>query len=141
MSMTAQMKEQIALPALSGGLLPISVNGQTNSGTIDMSKYNRAQFLVSLGLGVATGNINLQQTANANGAGATNISGATIAYTANSAVYGLEVRADQLTSRYVKCNLVTDGACIASIIGEGAIPRFQPVSDNTSVVSRVAANV
>lgn len=141
--MTELLKESLSLPALSGGLLPISVNGQTNSGTIDMKLFNRATFLISLGLGVATGNIQLQATNNANGASATAIAGCNIAYTANSAVYSIECRSDQISFyRYVKCNIITDGAVLASIVGIGAIPRYSPANayDNTSVNTRSVAN-
>ena len=140
--MTELLKEAISLPALSGGLLPISVNGQTNSGTIDMKLFNRAVFIASLGLGVATGNINLQQTNNSNGATATNISGCAYAYVANSGVVRQEVRSDQLTARYVKMNIVTDGAILVSIVGEGHVCRYDPANayDSTSVLQSQACN-
>lgn len=139
---TALAKEQIALPALSGGLLPISAAAQTNSGTIDMSKYNRAHFIISLGLGTATGNIALQQTNNANGATALAVNNGSIAYTANNSIFTLEARADQLSygTRYLKVNFIPDGAIITSIVGEGLEPRFQPITDNTSVNTRQACN-
>lgn len=136
---TALAKEQIALPALSGGLLPISINAQDNSGTIDMSKFNRAHFVVSLGLGNAGGNVALQETNNANGATATTIVGATYAYVANNSLFSLEARADQMTynRRYLKVNIIPDGAVIASIVGQGLEPKHQPVTDNNSVATRI----
>jgi len=138
---TAQLKELISLPALSGGLIPASVNGQTNTGTIDMSKFKRAMFLLQMGNG-ATANAYLQQTANANGAGATNISGATLALISNEAG-ATEVRSDQLTLRYVKLNITTDAAGIISAMGFGCEPRFAPANayDNASIASRTVANV
>jgi hypothetical protein len=132
----------MGLPALDGGLKPISASAQTNSGTIDMSKFNRAHFILSLGLGNAGGNAALQWTNNANGATATTITGGSLAYVANNSLYTFEARADQLpyNARYVKLNFIPDGAVIVSIVGEGHDPRHQPVTDNTSVVSRVASS-
>lgn len=142
--MTELIREASGLPALSGGLLPISVNGQTNSGTVDMKLFNRAEFILSLGLGVATGNVQLQTTNNANGATAVNISGCSYAYTANSGIVTMEVRSDQISFyRYVKMNLISDGAILASIVGRGTIARYEGANayDNTSVLSRTASNV
>ena len=139
--MTAQLKEQLALPALNTGLLPVSVNGETNSGTMDMSKFHRGMFLVNIAVGAAGGNIRLQQTNNADGTSAVNVAnGTAIAYTVNNSVYTVEVRGDQLTRRYIRINLVTDAATICGITGIGAEPRHQPISDNTSVNTRVASN-
>ena len=143
MSMTELLRESLSLPALTGGLLPISVNGQTNTGTIDMKLFNRATFLISLGLGVATGNIVLQAGNNADGSSATTIAGCNIAYTANSKVYAVECRSDQISFyRYVKANIITDGACLVSAVGIGAIPRYSPANAyyNASVGTRAAAN-
>lgn len=134
------IKEQMALPALSGGLIPASVNGEGNSGTVDCKLFNRVCFIAMLGSG--TGNGRIQQGANSNGAGMSNVSGTSVAMTANK-VYTSEVRADQLTSRFVKFNFTTDAAAIIGVIGAGFVDRFMPGNDydNTSVGSRAVANV
>lgn len=145
MSMTATLKEQLALPALSGGIVPISQAAEINSGTIDMTQVGRAMFILSLGLGNATGNCKLQYTNNANGATATNISGTAVAYTTNSSIITMEVRQDQLGGvRYVKANVIPDGAVLLSVVGLGAELRFKPSTiDNATTNSayRVVANV
>lgn len=142
--MTELVKERQGLAALNGGLAIASVNGSTNTGTIDMSKFNRAQFIVGIG-SAGTGNAYLKQSANSNGTGATNIQ----MNPQNAAALGangfvtLEARSDQLTSRYLLCQIVTDAAYNVVAIGEGFEPRFEPANaaDNAAINTRLVCNV
>lgn len=136
---TQTLKEGIAMPALSAGLIPASVNGETNSGTIDMKLNYRAMFAVQIGAGTA--NAVIQQTNNSNGATATNVAGTALVLTANTAGTA-EVRADQITARYIKLNITTDAAAIVGIMGFATPNRFNAQGqDNASSNNRVVANV
>lgn len=137
--MTELLREAIGLPAINGGLAAGSLNGSGNTGTIDMSKFHRGGFLVSSS---GTGNVYLKQSANANGASATNLAGGTAAMNANSFTT-VETRADQMTARYLLCQIVTDAAASVSAAGIGIEPRHGPANaaDNTFVVTRGVVNI
>ena len=141
---TELIKERQGLAALNTGLLNVSVNGSTNSGTLDMSLFNRGQFIVGVGSG-GTGNAYLKQCANANGTGATNLQMSpqnAAALTANTLVT-LECRSDQMTARYLLVQIVTDLAAQAFAIGEGFDRRYAPTTpaDNASVLTRLVCNL
>ena len=135
MSAATTLKDRLSFPAVSGGVFPSSINGSNNSGTVDMSKFYRVAFLVQC---TTTLNAYIKQSANANGAGASNIAAVTsgtntLAMTANTQAT-LELRADQMTSRYALCQVVIDTAGVTGIVPIAGDPRFGPAnaSDNTT---------
>lgn len=118
-------------------------NGTQFSQTIDMSRFNRAQFIMQLGAvqagGLAT--MNLQQTNNANGATNVNLLGSGVGGT-NAVAVGtsanqicrIEVRADQMTRRYLQCVVVTSVNVINyGVIGMPSEARNHPAGGNNAV--------
>jgi hypothetical protein len=140
--MTELQKEAISLAAINCGLPPQSVNGSINTGTIDMSKFNRGGFIVS---SAGTANAYLKQSANANGAGATNMQSSpqNAAAVNTNGFVTLECRSDEMTSRYLLCQIVTDAAASTCAVGIGTEPRFGPAnaSDNAFVATRLVCNI
>lgn len=121
-----------------------SVNGSTNSGVLDMQLFNRAQWIVGIG-SAGTGNCYLKQSANVNLVGGTNLQMSpqnAAALTANTFVT-LEVRADELTARYLYVQIVTDLASNIVAIGEGFDRRYDPANaaDSASVLTRLVCNL
>lgn len=123
-------------------------NASASTGTVDMSKFNRVEFLGTVGALTSGAAITmyLQQTNNANGAGATNISGAAITsalVNAANLMFSIEVNAWELSARYV-LGVINEGAgkaCTLSCIPRATDPRYAPQSnDNTAIaVQRVSA--
>ena len=110
-------------------------NGNVYTGTVDMSKYSRIQFLIACGVMGASGNtiFQLQQTNNANGQSNTNVavtnSGTATAVTINTSSQGatIEARADQVQQRYVQCvAVVGDGPSTFAIIPNASEARQHP---------------
>ena len=142
MSFTETRKEAIgvATPAH-----PRSGTAAIETGTIDMSLFHRCMAIAGVGtLGAAEAFIiRLQETNESGGGNATNISGAVAASfnTVNTTVT-VEVRADQLTKRYVKALITPTGSNASVTYGVliGAEPRYHPQSgDSASVTQRIVA--
>src|SRR5271166_5539422 len=125
-----------------------NANGNIYTGTVDMSKYNRVQFLIACGTMGATGNtvFQLQQTNNANGQSNTNVavtnSGTATAVTINTSSQGatIECRADQLTQRYAQLGVVVgDGPSTFCVIPNASEARQHPTgktsADDPSITS------
>jgi hypothetical protein len=121
------------------GIYPQSVNGQTNSGTIDMSLFNRACWYIMQGVGAFQLNATLYQGNNSNGSDGAAISANSfqVSNAANSQ-FTVEIRGDQMTYRYAKLNLVTAGAVLCSAFGVGTECRYGPANAydlNSSLVT------
>ncbi len=124
---------------------PQSLNGASGTtGTVDMSKFNRVQFIG--GIGTKTNgcvvSCYLQETNNSDGSSATNIASVAITAITNTANNGftLEVFAGQLTKRYVVgvINVATAAATVM-LIPVATEARFQPCNNNddATVVQRI----
>jgi hypothetical protein len=145
--MTELMKE--ALSFAGAILYPVSNNGTTYTGTVDMSKCNRVQFICMMVTAGGGGNASfqLQQTNYSNGASNTNVAttntgtGTSILLTGSSQVGTIECRADQLTARYCQVSqTIGFNASTAGCIPEATEYRQHPQNtDVSSVVSRVYA--
>ncbi len=121
-------------------LYPASTNGQSNTGAVDMSKFNRVVFKCLLGSVPGGANVQLwlQQGNLSNGASGFNIAqvtgGGNIAtglLTQGSAEVALEVAASQLATncRYVKCTVnVTGIASLLSVTPVGTEARYGPAN-------------
>ena len=125
-----------------------NANNAYYTGTVDMSKYNRVQFLIACGTVGATGNtlFQLQQTNNANGQSNTNVavtnSGTATFVTINTSSQGatIECRADQLTQRYAQLGVVVgDGPSTFCVIPNASEARQHPTgktsADDPSITS------
>lgn len=129
---TEQLKERDSIAGTP--IHPASLNGAQNSGTVDMSKFNRVQFMGGVGtLGTnATIDARLEESDNSNGASGVNITGASITQiNAANKHFTIEVRADQLSKRYVRC-VVTVGvaASVITCYPIGTAARNKPATSN-----------
>jgi hypothetical protein len=113
---TEQITQRLAI---SNGITPQILNNATlNSGSVDMSLSERALFVLTLGAVTSGGSINAALyessdnstfTALANGSG----SGSAVAVTGLTTapkITTFEVRADQLTKRYVRLQITETGS-------------------------------
>ncbi len=141
---TETIREGVSIPG--APVYPISTNNATRTtGVVDMSKFNRVTFLGEIGAITALSSVRgyLQESDYANGASATNISGAivtNIVNTANSA-FTIEVNSTQLTKRYV-VGVIEENATLAATIGMYPLatqPRYHPSNSNdvNTVLQRV----
>lgn len=140
---TELVRERDGLNA--AAIYPASLNNTNlTTGALDMSKFARCCLFGLAGAG-ATASVRayLQETANSNGAGAVNISGAIITNIVNTAnqQFTVEVDATQLTKRYV-VGVIEENSAIAKIVSGvliGTDHRYGPAntSDSTSVNQRV----
>ncbi len=124
-------------------IYPASNSGTQGTGAVDMSKFNRVQFLWGVGTVGANASVQfyLAQTNDSTGASGVNL---TSSSPTNISVAGnvgsIEVQAEQLTARYVVCNaVVTVNACVLSVFPYGTMARYQPANTydyNTTRVQR-----
>lgn len=124
---------------------PRSTNAAISTGVIDASKFHRIMFIGSLGTKGTASNVAfvIQESAEASGANAVNVSGATsnTLATANNHVT-LELRTTQITvgRPYIICTSIPGGAnaSVVAIYGIAAIPHYKPQSaDHASWVQRL----
>jgi hypothetical protein len=118
---------------------------------VDMSKFKRVQYLVSLSSSVAgTGTLDgrLQGSANANFTGNTNITGTNMTQlTVNNTITRVEIRADQLAQannayRYVRLQLTgAVNSATASVIGLATDSEQNPASQYNLNSTFLAADV
>lgn len=124
---TEALKERDSLNA--AGIPPQSLNGTANSTAVDMSLFNRVQFLVYTGVGAFSVNAALQQGNNANGSDAAAITnGAAASVNSANAGFTLEIASNQLTGRYVRVQLVTIGAVLVAAVPVATEPRYHPAN-------------
>lgn len=105
-----------------------AINNQSKTaGSIDLSKFRRAFFLVSVGAVVGGGSLNFQlvEDAASNLGTATNLAGTGVsmtAFTTANKQLSFEVRADQITKRYVGLKVTETGSQNVNVclVGFGA---------------------
>lgn len=144
---TQQLKERDSLAAAPA--TKVAGTGAVNTGLVDMSRFHRVQFLVCLAslAGDATLDAKLQQGDQSDGSDMADISGAALTQynpagtaTITDKTFTLEVRADQLTKRYVR-GVMTIGTSnsTAAIIPLATHCRYGPASgfDHTSAIERI----
>lgn len=125
-------------------IYPVSNNGSQFTGTVDMSKFYRVQFLCMVGTLGGGGNFlfQLQQTNNANGASNVNIAGTSggqnpviNTMATASQIARIEIRADQMTRQYCQCAIIGNGtnAGVPSCIPMASEARQHPGGGVTDV--------
>lgn len=143
---TEQLKESVSIAAtLLSGNGTSQAAGTYVTGAIDMSKFARAMFIVGVSTlgGSATITSKLQESANSDGSSpsdfATAVTGTTLS--AANTLTTLEVRADQMTKRYLLCSVtIVTAASIVYAIPLAFNPRFHPQSSDVAAVqTRVVA--
>ncbi len=110
---TEQLTQEIGLATEVDSQIINNTNKTT--GSIDLSQFKRAFFVVNIGAVVGGGSINLQlvEDTAANLGTATNLAGNNVSQTAITSANKLvtfEVRADQITKRYVGLKITETGA-------------------------------
>jgi hypothetical protein len=118
-------------------------NTSTGNGGVDMQKFRRVLFIVLTGSVTSGGSLSVQLQQSADGATSwTNITGAALtAITASNKVATLEMRADQMTNRYVRALLTETGSqnvvCACVALGGEAVEKPGSAQDVSAVVQRL----
>jgi hypothetical protein len=114
-------------------------NTNKTTGSIDLSQFKRAFFVVNIGAVVGGGSINLQlvEDTAANLGTATNLAGTNVSQTAITSANKLvtfEVRADQITKRYVGLKITETGSqnVQVCVIGFGMDSIHKPGSSQNA---------
>lgn len=154
MAASEQIKER---DTFGNAIFPQSLNGIAYTGTIDMSRCYRCNFVIVIGVAAGTVAAGLQYGNNADGSSATNIGNgfniANIAATNNQqATVELAYGASAMASRrYLRgyINVTTIASLVCGVI-YGTDLRYPPAADaaastaappdNTTVVQRVAGS-
>src|SRR5437764_349899 len=141
---TEQLSQALSVAA--AAVSPQTLNNtsaSTGNGGVDMSKFRRALFVVAVGAVAGGGSLSAKLQESTSGTGSwTDVAGAALtALTASNKVASLEVRADQVSKRYVRCTLTETGvqnvvcACVA--LGAEAVQKPASGGDDASVVQRL----
>lgn len=108
-------------------------NSNRTAGGVDLSKFKRAIFIVEIGAVTGGGSINLQLVEDtAIGLGsATNLAGNNVSMTGlttSNKQYTLEVRADQITKRFVGCKITETGSqnVVVAVVAMGDEANAKP---------------
>jgi hypothetical protein len=115
----------------------------TGNGGVDMAKFRRALFLVTVGSVTAGGSLTAKLQESSDGSsGWTDIASSTLtAITASNKVATLEIRAGQLSKRYVRCTLTESGSqnvvCACLAFGGEAIDKPASAQDIAAVTQRL----
>jgi hypothetical protein len=116
--------------------------GTADSGSVDMSKFRRAMFLVNVGSVGAAGTVDAKLQESSDDSSFTDLSGTGVSIsqiTTSNKIATLEVRAGQLTKRYVRCRVTIGGnavlLCVNAIGGE-AIQKPGSATDAAAVAQR-----
>jgi hypothetical protein len=120
-------------------------NTSKTTGSVDLSLFHRALFLVEIGAVTGGGSINLQlvEDTAANLGTATNLAGNNVSQTGLTTAnkqYTFEVRADQITKRYVGLKITETGLqnVVVSVVGFGDECGHKPgnANNDASVVTQ-----
>jgi hypothetical protein len=125
---------------------PQSVSpGTADTGGIDMSRFRRATFILNVGAFGASATVDMKLQESTDGSSYTDLAGAGVAITQLAAAGGnnrlatLEVRAGQLTKRYVRARVTVGTAattlqCLA--LGGEAVDKPGSANDISAVAQR-----
>ena len=109
-----------------------------------MQKFRRALFVILTGTVTAGGSLSAKLQESADGStGWTDIAGAALAaITASNKAATLELRADQMTKRYVRATLTETGVqnvvCSCVALGGSAVEKPGSAQDVAAVTQRLA---
>lgn len=132
---SASLKEELGLPGTP--VFPTNASGISCTGGVDMSKANRCMFVGTVGV-LASANSRVDfwllhsSLLSAAASSGTAVTGGTITQiAASNKVFTDEIRADQVTTRYVYGVLNRSVAeAFASVIPITAVPRYAPNNNN-----------
>ena len=138
---TEQMTQAIQLAA---PINPQVVNNQTKTtGGIDMQTTRRAFFVLEIGAVTGGGSVNAKLQESTDNSTFTDLSGSNVSLTGLTTAnkqYSFEVRAGQLTKRYVRLSLTETGSqnvnvCAVALGGEG-IHKPNNANNDASVATQ-----
>src|SRR5438132_590098 len=141
---TEQLTQGLSVAATPVG--PQTLNNgsaSTGNGGVDMQKFRRVLFIVQTGTVTGAGSLSVKLQESTDGSSSwTDISGAALtAITASNKVASLEVRADQMTKRYVRATLTETGSqnvvCSCVALGGVAVQKPGSAQDVAAVVQRL----
>ena len=142
---TEQLTERLGIgPALNPQILNSGATATGNAGPVDMTKFHRALFIVEIGTVVSGGSITAQliEDSAANLGTATNLGGSntSMTLTTSNKQYTFEVRADQMTKRYLGLSLTETGGhnvtLTAIAFGDEASHKPGKAANDSSVVTQ-----
>ncbi len=120
-----------------------NTNASTGNGGVDMQKFHRVLFIVQIGSVTSTGSVSAKLQESPDGSTSwTDITNAALtAMTTSSKVASLEMRADQMTKRYVRATLTETGSqnvvCSCVALGGEAVEKPGSAQDVAAVVQRL----
>ena len=141
---TEQLSQGLSLAATP--IQPQTLNNSSastgNSG-VDMQKFRRALFIVLTGTVTGGGSLSAKLQESTDGSSSwTDIAGAALtAITASNKAATLELRADQMTKRYVRATLTETGSqnvvCACAALGGEAVEKPGNAQDVAAVTQRL----
>ena len=143
--MSVQEQLSQALSIAGTPVFPQIINNATvSSGSVNMAKFERVLFILSVGSVTSGGSVTMQLQYSPDNSTWTNLGGAvTTAITASSKVATAEVRAGQLGSgnTYVRANVIEGGSqnCYCSCVPLGGDAHQEPAAaqDVSNVAQRL----
>jgi len=120
-----------------------NTSASTGNGGVDMQKFRRALFIVLTGSVTGGGSLSAKLQESTDGSTSwTDISGAALtAITASTKAATLELRADQMTKRYVRATLTETGSqnvvCACVALGGEAVEKPGNAQDVAAVTQRL----
>ncbi len=141
---TEQLSQGLSLAATP--IQPQTLNNasaSTGNGGVDMQKFRRALFIVLTGSVTGGGSLSAKLQESTDGSTSwTDISGAALtAITASTKAATLELRADQMTKRYVRATLTETGSqnvvCACVALGGEAVEKPGNAQDVAAVTQRL----
>ena len=118
-------------------------NASTGNGGVDMQKFHRALFVVLTGTVTGGGSLSAKLQESTDGSTSwTDIAGAALtALTASNKAATLEIRADEMTKRFVRATLTETGSqnvvCACVALGGEAVQKPGSAQDVAAVVQRL----
>ena len=134
------MSQALALPVAARHAATIQ-NTTGDSGGLDMRKFRRAIFFCSVGTNASSASVIFKLQESTDDVTYTDVTGgATAAVTAANQQFTLEVRADQLTKRYVRCRCTESAnqVCTMSIMALGCDAIAKPGGKGRTEAASVA---
>lgn len=137
---TEQMTQALSLGT---PVHPVSQGvGTADSGSLDMQKFRRAMFVVNVGSVGGAGTVDAKLQESSDNSTFTDLSGTNVSITqitTSNKVATLEVRAGQITKRYVRCRVTVGGNAVliaVNALGGEAVIKPGNQNDAAAVAQR-----
>jgi len=141
-----QLTQALAIAAAPVHAQSASV-GTADTGGVDLQKFRRAIFILNVGVFGSSATVDMKLQESTDNSSFTDLAGTNVAITqlaaagGNNKLASLEVRADQITKRYVRARVTIGTAatvlqCLA--LGGAAVAKPGNANDVAAVVERLA---